>query len=107
MQYRIPLTDGIYTTGSNVTEAIGTKVKGINHQLNFAVKASSAPTAGTVTIQVRAPGSDSYEAVPDGEVGLIAPAGLLFQYLVEDYRFVVAGSDGVGQLWITDSSFEV
>ena len=107
-RFQIPLTDGVYIASNpDQVDRDGLFNFHLNHQLNFEIKATTFPTAGQVVVDVKAPSSNTWEAIPDGTVQFSDLSGLLTQYKASDYRFTVSGSDGVGHLTITDTKFRV
>ena len=108
--FTLSLANGTYTTDGSEgtkTSSNGSFNFSINHQLNFQFDAATVPTAGTMTVSAKAPGSDTWEDLPSGIISFPDIGGLLFQYKVDAYRFVIESSDGVGMIKVTDSSFEV
>lgn len=102
-KYSVPLTPGTYDSDDIVKS--GPDNDTFDHQLSF--KINGSPTGGTLQIQTRSPGSDTYENVPNGMVDLTAIQTVLFQFKVRDYRFIVAGT-GVtsGEVVVSDISFD-
>ncbi|AFV51092.1 lower collar protein [Vibrio phage VPMS1] len=85
----------MYQVPSSASE---TKVESRNetlayHAIAVAPKEGTA-TAGTVTVSARAPGSDVFEAIPDGAIDLSAPETVLFTFPVAEYKVVVSGFAG-------------
>lgn len=79
--YNFSLVDGESTFASKM----GTHSR---HQLS--IRVSGDDVAGTLTIYARSPGSNSFEAVPDGVVDLANIVTVLFEFCVAEYKFVLA-----------------
>lgn len=105
--FYIPLASGQFDTGTNLVTQIGQFNKSLNHQLSFSVSADNPPvTSGSLTVQVKAPGSSVFEDVPNGVIDLSDIKTVLFQFKASAYRFTVSGTTESGTIAITDSSFK-
>jgi hypothetical protein len=79
-----------------------------NHQV--AVKVLGSLTTGTLSISAKAPGSNTFELVPDGVVDLTAPTTVLFTFSAYEYNFnltSVTGATAGSQVVITDIPLEL
>ena len=106
--YRIPEADGVYTSediaGQERMQILGLQNRSINHQMNFV---ADSATEGSVLVEGKAPGSNTWEQAPGNPVDLSDIQGIVMQYLFREYRFTVSGSNGTGFITAKDSRFMV
>lgn len=106
-QFYTSLANGSYETdNSSEVQQIGSFNFAQGHQLSFVVESDSPVTAGTVTVNARARGGDTFEAVPNGTIQLSNPMTLQFLFIADALQFVLSGANQTGRLRITDTSFE-
>ena len=98
--YTIPTT-----SLSHVVDCMDSKHA--SHQMAF--KLNGSVTAGTLKVEAKSPGDDSYRAIPDCDaIDLKDPIPRLFTYGVNQYKFTVSGFAGdAKQIYITDTLLEV
>lgn len=93
--FTIPAANGTYTQKSQDSSLS-------YHQL--AIKTNGTPTAGSVTVNAKSPGSSVFEPVPSGTIDLTAPVVLNFTSSVLEYQVVVTGITGAAiQIHLTDN----
>lgn len=103
-RYTLPISDGTFLASTLASD--GVKNTNFNHQVNFKVVDGGTPT-GTITVSAIARDSDTVQPIPDGEIDLLNPESLVYQFTTDDYQFVISGSNGTGYILISDDSFGV
>lgn len=70
---------------------------------DVAIRAVGTPV-GTLVLTARKPGSQIFEAIPDGSFDLSALTSIQFTGAVTEYRADISGITGVTSLYLTDTA---
>ena len=100
----ITLANGDYNTADGSVLVVGEISDKARRQLTFSYSGAT-PTAGTMSVYVRAHDGAAWELLPSGQVNLANPLSLLFTFVGDAYRFVIADVSGSG--YVTAAEYEL
>jgi hypothetical protein len=87
-------------TSSESPKQMQSNIKSLNHHIGV----KTTGTAGTLTIQAKAPGSATFEDIPDATaIDLSAPVSVQVEGAIAEFLFTVSGATATDIITVTDS----
>lgn len=103
-KYKISSSNGTHDAAPYDSEHFK-KNSMFGHQISFEYENGTPPTSGSIELYIKAEDNHAYKKVDLGQNNLADIDIFIFEAYVDKLRFVITGSNGTGDIIVTDRGF--